>query len=69
MICIRHTSFEDLDNIKVVYEYLDNDEGEIWLEILEIYVDDSKTNIVEYIKKEFLSSLAGEMLFSHKESL
>jgi len=69
MICIRHTSFEDLDNIKVVYEYLDNDEGEIWLEILEVYVDDSRTNIVEYIKKEFLSSLAGEMLFSHKELL
>jgi len=67
MIRTVYPIFGDLDNLKVVYEYLDNDEWEVWLEILEVYVDGGKTNVVEYIKPEFLKELALDLISSHKE--
>jgi hypothetical protein len=53
---------------KVVYEYLDNDEGETWCEAMEIYLDhgDNKQNMIDYLNDEVIQSLERQCIYINK---
>jgi hypothetical protein len=55
---------------KVVYEYLDNDEGEVWVEAQEIYLLDpiSKIDMLPYLSDQVVEGLEQQIVFIHGAS-
>ena len=57
-------SFASLKGLKVVYEYLDNDEGETWCEALEIWLGGQ--NMIDYLNDEVIQSLERQCIYINK---
>ena len=53
----------DLQNLRVVYSFLDNDEGEVWAEVEEIYIGESALNMVEYLNDQVVANLMQQCIF------
>jgi hypothetical protein len=64
MINTTYLGFGDLKGLKVVYEYLDNDEGETWCEALEIWLGGQ--NMIDYLNDEIIQSLERQCIYINK---
>ena len=53
----------DLQNLRVVYSFLDNDEGEVWAEVEEVYIGESALNMVEYLNDQVVENLMQQCIF------
>mgnify|MGYP003649759958 FL=1 len=52
----------------VLYEYLDNDEGEIWVEAQEIYLQNpvnNGVNMLPYLSDQVVEGLEQQIVFIH----
>jgi hypothetical protein len=61
MINTAWLSFGSLKGLKIVYEYLDNDEGETWCEALEIWLGGQ--NMIDYLNDEVIQSLERQCIY------
>ena len=52
---------------KVVYEHLDNDEGEIWVEALEIYLQNPVVGVdmLPYLSDQVVEGVEQQIVFIH----
>jgi len=64
MINTTYLGFGDLKGLKVVYEYLDNSEGETWCEALEIWLGGQ--NMIDYLNDEVIQSLERQCIYINK---
>jgi hypothetical protein len=68
MIDTAYIGFGDLRDLRVVYEYLDNDEGEVWCDIEEVYIGDSKLNMLDYLNDQVIEGLTDQCIFIQRAS-
>ena len=61
MISTAWLSFGSLKELKVVYEYLDNDEGETWCEAMEIWLGNQ--DMFAYLNDEVIQSLERQCIY------
>lgn len=61
MISTAWLSFGSLKELKVVYEFLDNDEGETWCEAMEIWLGDQ--DMLAYLNDEIIQSLERQCIY------
>tara|TARA_R110000823_G_scaffold172816_2_gene305272 strand:+ start:175 stop:390 length:216 start_codon:yes stop_codon:yes gene_type:complete len=67
MIDTAYLSWGSLQ-FNVLYEYLDNDEGEIWVEAQEIYLQNpvnNGVNMLSYLSDQVVEGLEQQIVFMH----
>ena len=67
MIDTAYLSWGSLQ-FNVLYEYLDNDEGEIWVEAQEIYLQNpvnNGVNMLSYLSDQVVEGLEQQIVFIH----
>jgi hypothetical protein len=67
MIYTAYIGYGDLRDLRVVYEYIAN-EWETWCDIEEIYIGDSKQNMIEYLNDQVIEGLTDQCLYIQRSS-
>lgn len=67
MFYTAYIGYGDLRDLRVVYEY-NKEDWETWCDIEEIYIGDSKQNMIEYLNDQVIESLTDQCLCIQRSS-